>query len=363
MDGSAYMVLLAALFLGTYGLTGTVRRYASRQGILDVPNARSSHSVPTPRGGGLAMVVVFLVSMCALAIRGVINANVAIAVGGGGLIVAGIGWADDKYDLSPGLRLAIQVAAAIWALYWLGGLPELNVGVARIHLGPVGFVLAIVGIVWSINLYNFMDGIDGFAGSECLTTGASAFLLMCAMEDGWLPSAAATGASIDTMSVALVTLLLVPIAAGFLVWNWAPAKVFMGDVGSGFLGFAFAVLAVASENSGGLPLLTWVLLLGVFVVDATATLVRRKRRGERCTEAHRTHAYQLAVQAGYAHEQVVIRVIVINIVLGVAAAGACFWPRALLAIVAGCVLILFALWRRVVGHHERHAQLHDASSR
>lgn len=310
------------------------------------------------------MVVLFLVSVCALAIRGVINTSVAVAVGGGGLIVAGVGWADDKYSLSPCFRLAIQVAAAIWALYWLGGLPDLNVGVARIHLGPVGFILAIVGIVWSINLYNFMDGIDGLAGSECFTTAASAFLLMSAMEDGWLSSAAAAGASMDTMSVALVTLLLVPIAAGFLVWNWAPAKIFMGDVGSGFLGFVFAVLAVASENSGGLPLLIWVLLLGIFVVDATATLVRRKKRGERCTEAHRTHAYQLAVQAGYSHAQVAARVIVINIVLGVAAAGACLWPEAMLAIVVGCALVLLALWGRVVGHHERHdAQLHDTSGR
>lgn len=361
MDGSAYLVLFVALFLGTYGLTGIARRYASRQGILDVPNARSSHTVPTPRGGGLAMVVVFLASMCALAVRGVMNTNIAIAMGGGGLIVAGIGWADDKHSLSPGLRFAVQVAAAIWALYWLGGLPDLNIGVARIHLGPVGFILAIVGIVWSINLYNFMDGIDGLAGSECLTTATLAFLLMWAMEDGRLPSAAATGANMDTMSVALVTLLLVPIAAGFLVWNWAPAKIFMGDVGSGFLGFAFAVLAIASENSHGLPLLVWVLLLGVFVVDATATLVRRKRNGERCTEAHRTHAYQLAVQASYTHAQVVARVIVINIVLGVAAAGACLWPRALLAIVTGCALILLGVWRRIVRHHVLHVQSHPRS--
>lgn len=331
-----WLIGVIALFIASYGLTGTIRRYALQKGILDVPNARSSHAVPTPRGGGLAVVIVFLAALLLLAMRSVIVLDLAVAICGGGLLVAGIGWVDDRRGVSPLVRAVVHGLASSWALYWLGGFPSLNLGMTRLVLGPVGFILGVVGIVWCINLYNFMDGIDGLAGTEAVTTGLIAALLVGGAGVGFLPSLSDVATASARESIAVVSLLLVPASLGFIVWNWPPAKVFMGDVGSGFLGFTFGVLAVASENSGALPLLVWLLLLGVFVVDATATLLGRIWRRERLTEPHRTHAYQLAVQTGYTHKQVTMTVLAINAMLGVLAAAALVWPRALLpAVIAG----------------------------
>lgn len=329
-------------------LTGVVRGYAIRRGILDVPNARSSHVVATPRGGGLALVVAFLGSVALLSACRAIPGNLSGAIIGGGLLVAGVGWLDDRRGLLAGTRAMAQTLAAVWALCWLGGLPSLNLGVTRLPLGSVGFVLGVIGIVWSANLYNFMDGVDGLAGIESITASATATLLISGISSGLLPNPGTTGASPGGEGIALVSWLLVPASAGFLVWNWPPARIFMGDVGSAFLGFTFSVLAIACENSGALPLLVWVLLLGVFVVDATATLLRRMWRRERWTQAHRTHAYQLAVQAGHTHKQVTVTVLAINIVLGAAAVTACLWPQALLAVVGVCGFALIVFRARVV---------------
>ena len=354
MSAGTIWIIMGVIFVVTCGLTGAVRRYALRRGILDVPNARRSHTLPTPRGGGLAVVVVFLTSIIFSALRGIISKELAWAICGGGLLVAGIGWLDDRRGLPPLPRAVVQGLAALWALGWLGGLPSLDLGVTRLFLGPVGFLPGLLGIVWCINLYNFMDGIDGLAGVEAVTVAGTAALLLAGRKAGLFPVAGATGTAAEAAGIALVGALLVPAAAGFLVWNWPPAKIFMGDVGSGFLGFTFGTLAVASENSGALPLLVWVLLLGVFVVDATATLLRRIRRGERWTEAHRTHAYQLAVQARWTHKQATLAVLGINLLLGLAAAAACLWPRALLLVVglAGTALVFF--WARVVKSCEAH---------
>ncbi|MEW6105643.1 MAG: hypothetical protein AB1563_04665, partial [Bacillota bacterium] len=263
-------------------------------------------------------------------------------------------WLDDRRGLPAALRAVAQGLAALWALYWLRGFPSLNLGVTRLSLGSVGFVLGVVGIVWFVNLYNFMDGIDGLAATEAITVAGTAALLIGGIRVGLLPNPGMTGTAPGAASIALVSSLLVPASAGFLVWNWPPARIFMGDVGSGFLGFTFGVLAVASENSGALPLLVWVLLLGVFVVDATATLLRRIWRRERWTEAHRTHAYQLAVQAGHSHKQVTVAVLGVNIMLGAAATVACVWPRALLPVVGICGGVLVVLRAKVIKAYQVH---------
>ena len=329
-------------------LTGLVCRYALKRGILDIPNRRSSHTVAIPRGGGLAIVVAFFIPVIGLTAHGFLPGDLSAALLGGGLLVAGVGWLDDRRGLPAALRAGAHAIAALWALYWLGGLPSLNLGITRLSLGSVGFVLGVVGIVWFVNLYNFMDGIDGLAGTEAITVAGTAALLIGGIRVGLLPNPGMTGTAPGAASIALVSTLLVPASAGFLVWNWPPARIFMGDVGSGFLGFTFGVLAVASENSGTLPLLVWVLLLGVFVVDATATLLRRIWRRERWTEAHRTHAYQLAVQAGRTHKQVTVAVLGINIMLGAAATVACVWPRTLLPVVVVCGGALVVLRAKVI---------------
>lgn len=332
MDSPALLVP-AALVL-TALLTGAVRAYALRSDLIDVPNERSSHDRPTPRGGGIAFAGVFLAAVLGLTAAGSLPFATGAALLGGGLLVAGVGWLDDRRSLSSRTRAAVHFLAAFWALAWLGGIPTLSLGAVQVELGPAGYLLGALGVVWLINLYNFMDGIDGLAGGEAVLVGGLAGALL------WL------GAD---PTLAGITWLLAASAAGFLLWNWAPARIFMGDVGSGFLGYTFAVLAVASEQRGTLPLLVWCLLLAVFLVDATATLARRLAQGERWYEAHRSHAYQRAVQAGHPHARVVLVVAALDLALGGLAWAAVREPvllPAALVVAAGGLLLG---WRRVVG--------------
>ncbi|HEV2146723.1 MAG TPA: glycosyltransferase family 4 protein [Longimicrobiaceae bacterium] len=319
------LLLVPAAAATSWALTAAVRKYALARSVLDVPNQRSSHTVPTPRGGGMAIVVAFLAGVALAGLAGWVAPWVSAALLGGGVLVAGIGLVDDHRSVSARARLAVHFLAAAWALYWLGGLPSLGVGSGTVQLGIAGTLLAALGVVWFVNMYNFMDGIDGIAGSEAVTVGlAGGGLLLAAGSPG----------------LATLSFLLAAAAAGFLVWNWQPARIFMGDVGSGFLGFCFAVLALASERAGAVPLLAWVLLLGVFLFDATLTLGRRVLQGERWYDAHRSHAYQRAVQHGWGAAAVTCGVIALNIVLGALAWLAVVEPGWLPpALLAGVVVL------------------------
>lgn len=278
---------LAALV--SAGLTAMVRSYALRRAILDVPTTRSSHTVPTPRGGGLAVVVTVVAGVAVLAATRRIPAPTAVALLCG-VPVALVGWVDDRRGVSPRARLLVQAASAVAAVWALGGLPAFRAGpFGAVALGSAGAALATLGVVWLTNLYNFMDGIDGLAGGQAVVVAAAGGAL------AW-----STGAP----HIAMPAWLLAAAAAGFLAWNWAPARIFMGDVGSGFVGFSFAVLALASERQGGPSAALWVLLLGAFVFDASVTLARRAWYGESVTTPHRAHAYQRATQSGASHAAV-----------------------------------------------------------
>jgi Fuc2NAc and GlcNAc transferase len=325
-------LVAACAAIASAALTGVVRRYALRHRLLDVPNGRSAHRVPTPRAGGFAIAIVHLGGTTALGLLGLVDADVVIAVVGGGALVAVAGLLDDLRDLSPAVRVPTHFAAATWAVLWLGGLPSLHLGIGYVPFGEFGLVLGVLGTVWAINLYNFMDGIDGIAGVEAVTVGGAAAALLLAL--GAVP-------------LALVAFLFAGASAGFLFWNWPPARIFMGDVGSGLLGFTFAVLAIASENWGALPLVTWVMLLGVFVLDATATLVRRVARGEPFHQPHARHAYQRATRFYGSHARVTTTVLALNAMLAVAATLAVAFPRLLLPIFFTSVLALASLYRSV----------------
>ena len=295
------VILLFTYFIASL-LTRYMLLYTQRNGLLDIPNDRSSHSRPTPLGGGVGIVLAFLLMVAVLLALGKIVRGLGIALLVGGCVLAIIGWLDDRKGISALLRLMVHIASALWAVYWIGGLPYLRLGPYTLELGHWGSALSVIGIVWMINLYNFMDGIDGLAGAEAATVGAFAGLF---------------SAAIGKWDLAILCWVLSVASLGFLRWNWPPARIFMGDVGSGFLGFTFATLAIASENSGGLPLILWMSLLGVFIVDATITLVSRMVRGERLAAAHREHVYQLAVQAGYSHKSVTTAVLFLNCVIAV----------------------------------------------
>nr|BAL53238.1 glycosyl transferase family 4 [uncultured Gammaproteobacteria bacterium] len=221
--------------------------------------------MPTPRGAGVGIVLGFALASLGLWIAGSLPSEMLVAVLGGGLLVAGIGFCDDLRHVPIAGRLLVHIAAAAWGEAWLGA-PD--------WASALGWLL---GLVWMINLYNFMDGIDGLAGVQAVcAAGAAALILACQGQVGfaaWLFGLAAA-------------------CGGFLVFNWPPAKVFMGDVGSGFLGFVFGMLALATSLSGALPLWSWAILLAVFVTDAGFTLLRRMARRQRFWQAHRSHAYQ-----------------------------------------------------------------------
>jgi Fuc2NAc and GlcNAc transferase len=304
--------------------------------MLDIPNERSSHTRPTPRGGGLGIAIVVLIGIALAGAVRWIPFRTAVGLEGGVLAVAVIGWLDDHRGLPALVRAAVHLAAATWAVAWLGGYARLAVGTTCLGLGVGGSVLAVLGIAWATNLYNFMDGIDGIAAAEGVSVGVFGGVLL---------------ALAGRPGLAVVACVVAGASAGFLPWNWSPARIFMGDVGSGVLGFSVAALAVASENSGGPPVALWVLLLGVFVFDATVTLVRRMLRGERWFAAHRSHAYQRAVLAGWAHASVSGFVVLLTTGLGVLSVVATARPELTVfcLVLAGVVLsAVYLLVERVM---------------
>jgi len=321
------LVLLGSAAMLSWLLASRVRLYALDR-MLDIPNERSSHSTPTPRGGGFAIAVTTLGGIALAAGLDWIPRDLATALVGGGAMIATVGWIDDHRSLSPLTRFAVQFMSAAWAMYWLGGLPTLRLGAFSLELGIAGVALGAIGIVWAINLYNFVDGIDGLAAGEAVSTGVIGGLLLL---------------GVANPALALVALLIAAANLGFLPLNWAPARLFMGDAGSGLLGYLFAALAIASENSGGIPLMLWVLLLGVFIFDATVTLCRRIAHGHRWHHAHHSHAYQRLVQAGRTHAQVSSMILGFNFLLAILAIVAWMQPALFIAaIIAGALLLSVA---------------------
>ena len=288
--------MVAAYFFVSL-LTCLVRRYAIKSAILDYPNERSSHTHVTPKGAGAAIAAPFMVVLLIMAAAGWLRSNDAAALIGGGAIVSWAGWMADRGRGSIRLRLALHFTAVLWVLVWLGGAPSMRVGSIIIDWPFVNYCLAFLGAVWLINLYNFMDGIDGIAAVEAITTALAAGVLFYIQE---------------LYALAYASALLAAFAAGFLSWNWPPAKIFMGDVGSGFLGFLFAVLALISARQAPETLWAWAILLGVFLADSMVTLIRRLRRGTKWHEAHKRHAYQHAARR-FGHKAVTLAVFAINI--------------------------------------------------
>lgn len=282
----------------SYLLTAALRNYAISRSLMDVPNARSSHLVATPRGGGVAIVVAFIVSLIFLYAAGLITPSAFFASAGAGVSTALIGFMDDHGHIAARWRLLGHFAAAVWLLGWIGGLPPIELFVTYVNLGWVGHVLAAFYLVWMLNLYNFMDGIDGIASVEAICACLGACLLY------WF-------AGLDNLIWG--PLLLAVSVAGFLCWNFPPAKIFMGDAGSGFLGIMLGGLSLQAAWASGPMLWAWLILLGVFIVDATFTLFRRLLRGDKVYEAHRSHAYQFASRRFGSHLPVTMAVGAINL--------------------------------------------------
>jgi len=288
--------------------------------ILDCPNERSSHQVPTPRGGGVAVIGSTLLAWVVFARTESMPSGV-FGIVLGAVLLAAVSWFDDLRGLSPIVRLLAQAAAVAVGIVVLPGPRDL-------------FYLAAIGLVWIwwINLFNFMDGIDGLAGTEAAAIGASLLLF------------AGVGAGADP---ALRTLAAVVTGAaiGFLVWNWSPARIFLGDIGSVPLGYVLGFLLLDLAARGRWTIA--VILPLYFLADATITLVRRLLRGERVWQAHREHFYQHAVRRGLGHAAVVKRVIAADLVLiGCGWAAENGWTSTALAASAVTVAILLTVLAR-----------------
>ncbi len=298
------MILIVFLFsvLLSWQLTSLVRRYALSKNLLDIPNVRSSHSVPTPRGGGLAIVIILLLSAVLslfypdAPVILIVSLLLAIAA------FALLGWQDDKHDLPAALRFLLQLLIAavfIVAMAW-AGLPAFTLSI----VGGISMLLSVLWIVWMANLYNFMDGIDGISAIESIMLGV--------VTSFWL---ALSGAD----SLAIISIAVAGGALGFLYWNWSPAKIFMGDVGSLALGAFFAIIALLGSSSFEIPFSAFIILYAVYLTDAGVTLLHRMIKREKWWQAHRSHFYQRAVQSGFTHAQVSLGIMMINLLFAVLA--------------------------------------------
>ena len=291
--------LLALIGVVSWIVTGLLYRYAVVNSVMDVPNERSSHSIDTPRGGGLAIVISFLLGIMIFWKTSFLENRLLIGFIGSGLMVAVIGFMDDHRHIAARWRLLVHFAAAGWLLVWLGGMPSVVLFGMVFDFGWFGHLLAFFALAWLVNLYNFMDGIDGIAGIEALSsTLAIGFLFLF---------------SLNNEGVAFLNILMSVSVAGFLLWNFPRAKTFMGDAGSGFLGVMLGGFALYSAHVAPQLFWCWLILLGVFIVDATYTLIRRLLRGDKIYKAHRSHAYQYAARKYRSHIPITLAVLAINL--------------------------------------------------
>lgn len=313
-DGPHWLAPILVALLA-YGVVGLLVGRAGRLGLVHAPNARSSHSQPTPHGGGLGIVVAGLAGAVWLAMSDPRADIQLLPIAGLSLAIAGLGLWDDIRPMPAAPRLLAHTLACLGALWWL------DVGAA---FGLAAFGLFWFAGVWWLNLFNFMDGIDGLAGAQALFMALAAALLAALVTPEaaghpvwrWLPLIAAA-------------------CVGFLGWNWPPARIFMGDVGSTWLGFVLFGVALATMLESWLTAPVWLILGALFIADASLTLLRRMARGEAWTQAHRSHAYQRLARRWHGHRPVTVLALSINLLyLLPLAFAALHWPDFAWALVA-----------------------------
>lgn len=313
-----------------------LRRWAERRKILDIPNERSSHTGPVARGGGLAIVVITLAGLIALWLfeQDLTWKSLLIYVIGA-VLIAAISWLDDLHSLPKSVRFAAHGLAAIIAILGFGYYSSVAFPfLGQLQSSWAGLLITFFWVVGLTNAYNFMDGIDGIAGGQAVVAGLGWAVL------GWLND------------LTLITTLGVLVAAsslGFLGHNWPPARIFMGDVGSAFLGYTFAVLAVIAAQNDPRLALAGVLLVWPFVFDTIFTFFRRMHKGENVFTAHRSHLYQRLVIAGCSHRFVTL------LYMGLAAIGAVLalaWsqntPGNMLPVGISMPMLCLMLWAFVI---------------
>ena len=316
------LILVPALI--TLGLTYLVRKVAIRKSLMDIPVKRSSHEIPTPRGGGIAIVFTWYAGVLIFYLLGNIEKALFLALSSG-LILVAISFLDDILTIPYSVRLLFQVLGIALGVYFLGGIESIDFGLFQLSQTLILSIVSVLGLIWFVNLYNFLDGIDGYAAMEAIFIALAIYIF--------------TGNPI--------LLLLAASVLGFLYWNWQRAKIFMGDVGSILLGYTLGILAIYFHTSGELSLLVFVILSALFWFDATITLFRRAKNRENITQAHKKHAYQRVVQGGFSHQKTVLYSILLNIVLFVFAYLAVEEYRFILPVIILVLGFLYLIVRKI----------------
>jgi len=292
-------------------LSAGVVRYGPRFGLLDTPVARSAHVAPKPLGGGAALAAPYFLCVIWFVPSAAITESTLAYLGC--LFIVVLGFSDDRWQLSSKVRLPVQFIVSLAAVRAIG-VDSVDFGLFSLSEPLTLTLLAVLSLVWLCNLTNFMDGIDGIAASQLLVTSLSCVVLLVGLEGGLEGGLGAAAGELGEHDVVMtLSVVLAASAAGFLLWNWSPASLFMGDAGSGFIGFALGLLALESLVSQRMSVWSWLLLLGVFIADTAVTLLVRIIRGERWYEGHSQHAYQILSRRLKSHPRVVGGVILINI--------------------------------------------------
>ena len=278
------ILIMGLVFVLSFTLTFYYREFALHHEIIDIPNERSAHRMPIPRGGGMVFITIFYALLIVLWLMNHIATPVFLAFLGG-LPIAAVGYLDDLLSIKIYYRFLVHLLSAVWGVAVLGLLHSFY------------SIIPILLTVWFVNFYNFMDGIDGIAATQAIYITFVAGILFYANH-----------------AIGFSTLCLGVFAAlmGFLYWNWQPAKIFMGDAGSGFLGYFFAILMFSSATTVNIPILFWLILMAVFLCDTTCTLLYRIQSKKKWYLAHREHIYQRVVQSGWSHAQVDLILMLIN---------------------------------------------------
>jgi Fuc2NAc and GlcNAc transferase len=290
-------VLLATAFGSTLTATRWYEGFATRCGIVAHPNFRTLHEKPTPRGGGIVFALICLCTVGILALRGIIAPELGLALLAGGAGATAVGFLDDVRNLSAATKLAAQGVLAIAALLSADFRPLFHV--AGVPL-PVELVLSWFALVWLMNVYNFIDGIDGMAASNAIFLSAAAILVL------------ALGAGPD-LAIPLLFAVIAASTLAFLIRNRPPARVFMGDSGSLFLGYVFGVLIARTVTNGQITIWVWLIVLGYLLGDTTTTTLVRIFIVKRWYGAHRSHAYQNLARIWRSHSRVVLLVVIFNV--------------------------------------------------
>ncbi|MBL4680935.1 MAG: hypothetical protein JKY88_09450 [Pseudomonadales bacterium] len=290
------LVLFALVFALSYLGSRLYQYYAIKIGLLANVNVRSAHELPTPTGSGLVLLKLFLVSIILLWYWQLITVEMLLACLGP-IFVGAVGYVDDKSDLPVKVRMPLYMFAAVWSVYILG-FPVINISGMEIDLGLLGLVLGVMSLFWLQNLFNFMDGVDGIASIEVVFVCFSAVWIGCeafnGLSSGW----------------SLLGILIGILALGYLMTNWPPARMFMGDAGSNFFGLMLGVFVLGNE---AISVWVWMILLSQFIVDACLTVSIRLIKHQKIYESHSQHAYQ-HLNRRYGTNHVLQLMIIVNFI-------------------------------------------------